>query len=462
MRSASVFFGFFLFACSEPTGGDAGTDAGMAMDSAVAFDGGSDETDAGRSIDAGTVDAGSDAGSADAGADASTGEPGPVRITLAFRGALAPDLPVVFQNADGSIVDIVETDASGSASAIMAPGGNVLAVYPQTGFVSIYYFLEVVPGDDIHVGRPDPVVSFVDVRVPASTGTNVRYWVLSECGGVLTTATSDVMRILPGCTSADLFVGAAQNGLPYGDYGAFLVPNVDLSGPPVDLSAQTYAAATTVTQRLVNTPSTMTFGSSHFWVTTPTAGWWFHAATGVSVENYERPFTPTATVTGAVPTIGASDLLVQSEVAHSHASGRTSIRNVYERVAFTTSYELDVATLTIPVLTERAVQDDEGVITWAEEPGGSADWIYGLFRTTRTGTIDRIVYAPHRGTTVRLPALPAELAASEVQAGDSVETLFFQVGSSPGGHRAFIQNTDTDRRMYLNARGDRLQVASVL
>lgn len=81
------------------------------------------------------------------------------------------------------------------------------------------------------------------------------------------------------------------------------------------------------------------------------------------------------------------------------------------------------------VLSAPASLDDAGVITWSEEAGGSAQWDHGFFRTTRGMTIDRVVSAPHTGSTLRLPVLPTDFADLNPQSGDGDATMFFFVGS---------------------------------
>ena len=306
--------------------------------------------------DAGSMDAALDAGSEDAAMhdaamadtsppmDAGDGTPGPVRITLAFGGALAVDVPVVFWNADDSLVEIVRTDATGSAVATMRPGGSVSALYtnPSGNQTSIYTMLGVKPGDELRVGHPDPVFSNIDVLLPPSSGASARYSVRSRCGGVLSTPASASMRVLTGCSHGDLFVSATQGTSPYGDYGAFLLPDVDFTGA-LDLTSHSYAPATPITEQLEHTPDTMIFANSTVYVTTPSAGIWMNSASGDSAVNYASPLTPTSVVSASVSSVSANANLVDTTLAHTGATGGTAVRHVQERLAFTTAYALDVS-----------------------------------------------------------------------------------------------------------------------
>jgi len=402
----------------------------------------------------------------DAATPDASGEPGPVTITVALDGQLAPDLPVVFQNADDSVVAIETTDASGTATATMAPGGSLSLIIARPGHDSILSVLGVRPGDHIRFGRPDPVFSEIDLLLPPTSEPNPRYVVLSRCGGSfpLPTTPNARFRRLDGCTNADVVVGLAQNGLPFQDYGAFAVANVDLSGSVIDLSAAPFAPPTPVSLTLTNTPPTIIGGDTGLAATTPTAGVWLQGGVGDSIARYEGAITPTANDTAKIPDIGASHIQARTNVLFTSAQGRTSVLYVYETVAVAATYALDIASLSIPIMTQPATLDASAVVTWSQT-AGAADWIEGYFRSRRETTVlDRIVWAPHQGSSLALPVLPEPHAAHNPRPGDSPEILYFRLADGPGGYDAY-RNFDGDRvlfeRSLWNA-GERIVYSSVL
>jgi hypothetical protein len=391
--------------------------------------------------DPGRSDAGLEAADA-AVADAFSGEPGPVSITVAMGGALAEGLPVVFQNADESLVSVEHTDADGQATAIMAPGGSLTVIYSQPGHDSVLSILGVEPGDELNWGTPDGVFEAeVEVSLPASDGDSPEYWVRSRCGGAYPFPTEPLARLrrIPGCTQADVFVGVQQKNLPFSDYGAFVARNVNLDADSVDLSAQHYAAARSVDVTLLNTPSTIGAVHTKLAVTTPPLGLWAHSSATTSITYYrEGPKTPMAQDVAFVPDIGATSLLAETTVHWKNSIDRTSIIRVAERVDFTTDYQLDVSSLSMPAMKERATLQDSGELAWSEEGGGSADWLQGTYRVRREGVVlDRIVWAPHSGPSVKPPSLPGEFADLDARPDDEPEIIWVRLGKGPGGYRAY-------------------------
>ncbi|MDB4962800.1 MAG: hypothetical protein JWP01_2799 [Myxococcales bacterium] len=103
-------------------------------------------------------------------------------VFVEVRGAVVQGgIPVVFQDADSSLVLSTQTDAAGHANAYMAAGGFVTVVTPD----QILTYAGVVPGDTLAfepftTGIADAVIS-MRVRVPAEAGA-VGYRLYSPCG----------------------------------------------------------------------------------------------------------------------------------------------------------------------------------------------------------------------------------------------------------------------------------------
>jgi hypothetical protein len=423
-----------------------GSRAGGTIDADVPND--SSRSDSGANIDARNIDA---------------GMPGPVKVIANFIGAAAPDVAVIFQNADDSLVTVVRTDANGEASAVMAPGGSVTIILLSTrpGFASaVETYMGVEPGDVLQLGSRDPQVRRFDIKLPAVAPADATYWALMNCGGDVNIATSASIRVLAGCQAADIYVSARQKVNPYHDYGSFVVPNVSLPASGLlDLSAKTYTPAMSMTQELTNVPTEASFASSTVRVRTATSGFWFGAAE--SAPSYPFRLMPPM-VTAKIPGLAVTELLVDTSIGWKHANGKTSSLHVMERAATTSAYKLDLSTVLIPKM-DSAPVIGENLITWTESGAGTVDWIYGQMRITRAGVLfDKVMHAPYQRNTLRVPVLPGEFAIYNKQATDAVTRATFFLGQSTGGYRAIrgksqVGNADVDS---LRAQGDRYVTSS--
>src|SRR5437762_2059952 len=86
----------------------------------------------------------------------------PVTLSVTYNGAPQMNVRVYFQNADSSMVASTTTDATGTATAVMNPGGFVTAVdaIPAgAGVVAgpdvLNTFAGVKPGDQLVLSRDD-------------------------------------------------------------------------------------------------------------------------------------------------------------------------------------------------------------------------------------------------------------------------------------------------------------------
>jgi hypothetical protein len=418
----------------------------------------------------GTTDANvpNDSSSSDSGTTADTrntdaGMPGPVRVVANFIGAAAPDVAVLFQNADDSLVTVVRTDANGEASAVMAPGGSVTIILlsSRPGFATaVETYMGVEPGDVLQLGNRDPQVRRFDIKLPAVAPADATYWALMNCGGEVNIATSALIRVEAACQSADIYVSARQKVTPYRDYGSFIMPNAALPASGLlDLSAKTYTPAVSMTQELTNVPTEASFASSTVRVRTATSGFWFGAAE--SYPSYPFRLMP-PTVTAKIPGLAVTELLLDTRIGWKHANGKTSNLHVMERAATTSAYKLDLSTVLIPKM-DTAPVIGEGLITWTESGAGTVDWVYGQMRITRAGVLfDKVIHAPYQRSTLHVPVLPGEFAIYNKQASDAVTRATFLLGQSPGGYRAIrgksqVGNANVES---LRAQGDRYVTSS--
>lgn len=414
------------------------------------------------------TDVGLDGATADAhdAAPIDAGPPGPVKVVVHMRGAPAANIPVVFQNADDSVVATSNTDSNGEVTAVMAPGGSATIIAASSNGATasaVVSFIGVAPGDVLRWGNPDPVFSTLNVKLPTVAATDATYWVLMRCGGAVNITAQDSIRVLAGCTSSDIYVSARQKVNPYKDYGAFIVPNVTLpTSGTLDLSTHTYSAATAMTQTLTGLSSEVSFANSNIRTRTANAGFWFGAASGESSVSYPFALNP-PTLTAKVPSVTNTEMLVDTSIGWKHPSARTSSVHVIDRVAATNAYQLNVAAVSIPKIDSSPMFHSDGTVTWTETGAGSADWVHGYVRVTRSGVLfDRDIMAPYQRGSLRLPILPSAFATYNPQTTDTTQNLFFFLGKSPGGY-ARIRSGQVaygDDTALVTATGDRFITSS--
>lgn len=214
----------------------------------------------------------------------------PVTVTVTNLGEPTPGAHVYFVNPDGSLAKTADTDATGSASAIVEPGGSVTVLkpfqQPQAGkFVAdeLRTFAGVKPGDHLLLTRTVPDAVTFQLVGSIAPGTEspfrVRYDVFSTCapseaaifpgggGGGSGDPTPGGPVTLQGCgTTADVAIVASEDVTPriatgiattINWLGTIFHAGATLSeGGTLDLSADTYDAPQTVTFTLSNAPDT--------------------------------------------------------------------------------------------------------------------------------------------------------------------------------------------------------------
>jgi hypothetical protein len=138
-----------------------------------------DDGNSGRLADAPT-------GSIDAPTDAAGQPDAPVTWTVTNSGLPVPGVRVHFLGSDDAMVATVNTEAAGTASAVVAAGGSVTALDPfllaggGTAPDDIRTFAGVVPGDHLVLTGSLPLISFTrqGTAVPGA----VAYDVVTSCG----------------------------------------------------------------------------------------------------------------------------------------------------------------------------------------------------------------------------------------------------------------------------------------
>jgi len=164
-----------------------------------------------------------DATTIDASPDAPTHGTVTVKVfDPSSSGAVVVGIPVVFIEADGSLVGHPVTAADGTASADVHTGASATAVIAQANSTQIETVVGLVPGDHVNIGpsgAPATAVGSFSVSFPAYSGAT-SYNVYGPCGSTSGTASPVVLQMQSDCKldTMDLTVvpmDSGGNGLAY-------------------------------------------------------------------------------------------------------------------------------------------------------------------------------------------------------------------------------------------------------
>ena len=197
--------------------------------------------------------------------------PTPVTITTTVDGSPVGGVHVYFQNADSTVVLATVTDATGTASAVMAAGGYVTAINPYTPLAvgrtndELDTFLGVKPGDHLQLATHlTSTAVTVTVTAPLDPAANVgSYDVFTPCGSSALTIPSTggppsaTMPLYNCGATTDFLVVSYDNSTNPQPLDFFFVPNVAAAAQStIDFTAHTYGAVPTRTYTMTN-PGTL-------------------------------------------------------------------------------------------------------------------------------------------------------------------------------------------------------------
>jgi len=356
----------------------------------------------------------------------------PVALTVTRNGAPVAGVHTYFLNADSSLVATVDTDAAGTASAVVEAGGSVTAIDPFAGAVvadgnDLRTFMGVQPGDQLALTQTDSqAITFTLKVAPVSTA-NV-YDVFTSCGSapVVPGGGAGGQITLFNCHgTADIVVLASTlNSAVKVPVSALFHPNVALTqGGTVDLTADTYRPLTGVTFNYVNAPNT-TLTISHTLVSAAGRLAPFAAVFTGKPATLEEPAIPGAT--GIVDT----------------AVGLTGEHHVVDWGPFAATYMLDMNNLLLPDVTAAPSFNAATMhVSWTEATVGVAPDL-----TTTTIDVARIdgsrrwhwtVAAPYTAGALAFPVLPTDVADWAPSASlDRVDVTALTNAKVPGGYAA--------------------------
>lgn len=369
----------------------------------------------------------------------------PVAITVTQNGAGVAGAHVYFQNADSTVVLATTTDATGTASAVMADGGYVTAVdpFPQATFIGgsheIETFAGVKAGDHLQLTIPPtrpPITVTIQAPLDAAASS---YAVFSPCN-------SDPTSLSPPAPPPLSLIASGPSGaVTLYDCGTttdFLVVSYDQTGQPlnfyyranvgvadaqlVDLSAGTYLAAPTRTFTFQNVPGLRSVSFEDDLIDPH----------GRIFRSYNTTTSDTVTpvVTVPMPEFGGTADLVQSTF-----TGNYDQQTVLEWGPYTSSYTLDIAAHALPTFSSVPAYDvaSHTASITEDATGMTPDFTMVTFDVLReaddsTTWAWRIV-APH-SVTVTLPVLPTDLYDYNIAAGDAARVLGWTSGKVAGGY----------------------------
>jgi hypothetical protein len=368
----------------------------------------------------------------------------PVTVTATIDGAPQAGVQVYFLDADSSLVLSTTTDATGTASAVMAAGGSVTALDPYAGPLppqtaiaggshSLYTFVGVKPGDNLVLANPGehPGID-VTVTVPIDPAAGVAsYEVHTPCGGGNTltdpgsgASPSGLVGIGPDCgATTDFLIVTRDDNFQVLDYA--YVPDQAISeGATIDLTAATYAAGSTREYSYTNVPAT--FGSPSFTdaILTPQGDM-------LAQFNYASPDEPTPVVTAGIGThLSVTDIFGASAGNH----------HIADWGPYTDTYTADLGARTLHDLNGFPHLDPTTHEISLDESAGGAEpdlMLAGIYTYREADNTDWYwqIAAPH-ATTLAMPALPTDLYDFTIAPTDTFDANQLMLAKVPGGYDA--------------------------
>lgn len=381
----------------------------------------------------------------------------PVTLTVKVNGVGQPNIVVHFQNADSSLVATEMTDATGTASHLMAPGGYVTAIDPYIlpaalPVTKIFTFAGVKPGDHLQLSkRPTGTVSMT-VSLPLQSDSAItRYTLKSSCypyetsfnsSGSGSQPTGSVM-FTTGCSTADILVTAFNSGSDI--VGYFVVPGETVAANgTLNYTAKSYATPTSRTFTYTNTSTVSPIQVvDHI----------FSSRGEVALLTRD---TTGNTATMTLPGFTGAVELTQSGAYSTLTNARHDLFD-WGPVS-STEFTTDFGARKLPDVTDPLFDNATHILAWTEGTGASPDTDYIDVFVNRTATsnnfgIDWQMVAPHTGANAAFPVLPVGAVDYNADPDDIVDTVNLGLLKVPGGYDALRANgfnleTVVDLGMY--------------
>ena len=384
-------------------------------------------------------------GPSDAAVDAPV--PGVVTVTVydwSSPSVPAPNEPVAFQNADGSVVAVAMTDPQGMASATMLPGGSVTALRPPNPSSSgdyVYTFVGVKPGDQLQVASPvyvpPPPEFATSFALPYFTGA-ASYLVTTRCGqGTAAASGTPVAQTYLSCSPVDVYVSARDASSSHLTLAAFYKTGVAVSAnATIDLTGETYIATSNVPMTMTNLPTYV----DQAYVGLGLFDGKFILDVSSGFPSLDGNGGLSATL--HLPPIPGVQLYVSVSAGHRPSgNGPTFLEDVRQLTALTGSYAADASTILIPwVLYGAGVDPIAQQLYWQEDPAGTgvadsvrAEVHVGYIANNMPVNFIREIAGPYTPGHLALPVLPGPLAQYNFTLGRTNGASLFYLLRAPGG-----------------------------
>jgi len=362
-----------------------------------------------------------------------------VTIEVTVRGAPAPDVQVVFQAADSTVISVDRTDAAGTVGADLEAGGFVTVIQPRpeaTARDVLSTFSAVEPGDRLHLDLdrlgPTDSVQF-DLAIDADPDVAaVGYVVETSCGNVAATPATPTTVALIGCgpTADMLVVSLDDTNTPLRSH---FHPNISLGGT-VTLTGS-YEDFTSASVDYTNLPDGIGFVGVFRGYATD-RGRVFETTAGATGNG-----DGTASATVRVPATAGSLAITASTPFP--ASGMLGEQLIFDVIpAAGAGYTLDLGAAMLPPYAATPTYDPASrVASWTEAAGATSPDATRLRLSVFRDDIpegrgwDWRLIGPRAGTTATFPRLPADADGFDfnVAATDTVSVPELTMVSWPDG-----------------------------
>ena len=430
-------------------------DAGQTLDATSSPDS-SQLPDAMKSVDAAQS---LDARSPDAAPDAAPA--GPVSIQIVVGGVAQSGLDVFFESPGSSAADLQVTDNNGVASSTVAAGGSVIAEPAMDSASPTIFAVEgVKPGDALTFITPGTVSRTIQTTFPAEPNA-FGYSVAASCGNRAsmpalnstppTSAPADVSRC--GATADLLLTALDSHGVTL---GSMFASNVSTAQDYT--FAGTYTTPRTISAQLTDIP----------------VGLASNMSVGISIFNDNGAFLTNQAITLDAATL--SGTLVVPDVPGVRWTMLTDVRSsgggaseeaIFETIAPTDSYSLDVGSAILPLPSNFAIDPTTNLLTWDQAEPADIDFVAALVGVQRSLTeqIIMVIEAPYDATGVAMPVLPNDAAIPLLEATDTVQIGVAYYAKASGGYDSVRSNL-TGSLQFKDAQklqvGQRITYAGIL
>lgn len=364
--------------------------------------------------------------------------PSPVTLTIKRNGTAQANIVVHFQNADSSLVATEMTDATGTASHVMAAGGYVTAIDPYVipaggpPTTNVYTFAGVKPGDHLQLSDTSAGSVRMNLTLPVqSDPAIVKYSVGNTCSRNPTTFFSTGSGFQPtglvtfdaSCTTADILAVSLDDNNDA--VGFIYVPDVTVTANGTLAYANMSYATPTDRTYIYNTAS----GLSPVEISQYIA-----SEKGVVVRMLHSTTGTPNMATVPLPTFTNAVGLTQSTFVSIAQSGHVLLD--WGALA-TTAFTTDIAARKLVDVSNPTFDTATHTLSWTEGTGVAPDAEHvGIFvnRTLASNNnfgVDWQMVAAHTGASSHFPTLPVGSVDYNPDPDDVVDPTYLTLAKVP-------------------------------